>query len=73
MKSFSLKQFRNNFEVFVDKILTGQKPLKVKSQSGKEMILISFTEREREQETLYVLQNKNLMQQIVQSKLTHAK
>ncbi|MDO8826366.1 type II toxin-antitoxin system Phd/YefM family antitoxin [Methylophaga sp.] len=71
MKSVSLKQFRNNFEAFVDKVLTGPKPLKVKSQSGKEIILISFTEWKREQETLYVLQNNNLMRQIAESKITH--
>ncbi|WP_141696816.1 type II toxin-antitoxin system Phd/YefM family antitoxin, partial [Methylophaga muralis] len=54
MKSVSLKQFRNHFEAFVDKVLTSQKPIKVKSQSGKEIILISFSDWEREQETLYV-------------------
>lgn len=73
MKSISLKQFRNNFKAFVDKVLTRQIPLKVKSQSGKEIVLISFSEWEREQETLYVLQNKNLMQQIAQSKITHGR
>lgn len=73
MKSVSLKQFRNHFEAFVDKVLTSQKPIKVKSQSGKEIILISFSEWEREQETLYILQNKDLMQQIAQSKITYGK
>lgn len=73
MKTITLKQFRNNFEAFVDKVLTNQKSLKVKSRSGKEMILINFTEWKREQETLYVLQNLDLMQQIAQSKITHGK
>ena len=47
-------------------------PLKVTHSGGVDFVVISAEDWEREQETLYVLQNNNLMKQIASSLKTHA-
>jgi antitoxin YefM len=46
-------------------------PLKFIRWTGDDFIIMSAEDWEREQETLYVLQNKDLMQQISVSLETH--
>ena len=44
---------------------------KIIRQNGKAVVIMSLEDWEHDQETLYVLQNKSLMRQIVQSLQTH--
>jgi len=47
--------------------------LKVTRRKGEDFIVLSAEDWERDQETLYILQNKDLMKQITQSFKTHKK
>ncbi|NJM77556.1 MAG: type II toxin-antitoxin system Phd/YefM family antitoxin [Acaryochloridaceae cyanobacterium RU_4_10] len=71
METVSVNQFRDNLKSFVEKVISTHSPLKVTRRSGDDFVIVSADDWEREQETLYVLQNKNLMQQIAQSLSTH--
>ena len=73
MESVSVNKFRNNLKSFVERIAGNHTPLKVTSRRGEDFIVISANDWEREQETLYVLQNNSLMQQIAASLGTHTK
>jgi len=72
MKSVSVNQFRSNIKNFVEKATSDHEPLKVTRRSGGDFIVISAEDWERDQETLYVLQNSSLMMQIAESARTHA-
>ncbi|MEX0614604.1 MAG: type II toxin-antitoxin system Phd/YefM family antitoxin [Methylophaga sp.] len=71
MDSISVNQFRDNLKAFVEKAVSDHSPLKVTRRSGEAFVVMSADDWEREQETLYVLQNNDLMQQVAQSMLTH--
>ena len=71
MDSVSVNKFRATLKDYVDKVINQHNPLKVTRRNGKDFIVISAEDWEREQETLYVLQNSNLMKQIASSMLTH--
>ena len=73
MDSVSVNKFRDNLKYFVEQVVTGHLPLKVTRRSGEDFVIVSAEDWEREQETLYVLQNNNLMQQIAASMATHTK
>ncbi len=73
MDSVSVNQFRDNLKTFVEQIVTEHVPLKVTRRSGEDFVVISADDWEREQETLYLLQNKNLMKQISASLNSHTK
>ncbi len=73
MDTVSVNQFRENLKSFVETVITDHLPLKVTRRNGKDFIVISAEDWEREQETLYVLQNNVLMQQIKDSLETHTK
>lgn len=73
MDSISVNKFRDNLKSFVEQVVNGHLPLKVTRRSGDDFVVISAEDWEREQETLYVLQNKDLMQQIAASLATHTK
>ncbi|NEO86249.1 MAG: type II toxin-antitoxin system Phd/YefM family antitoxin [Spirulina sp. SIO3F2] len=72
MDSVSFKQFQNNLQDCVDRVVDHHNPLKVTDNSGSDFILVSAQDWEQTQETLYVLQNTDLMQQISRSLATHA-
>jgi antitoxin YefM len=72
MDSVSVNQFRENLKHFVEKVISQHAPLKVTRRNGENFVVISAEDWEREQETLYVLQNNSLMQQIASSNQTHA-
>jgi antitoxin YefM len=72
MDSISLNQFRDKFQDYIDRVLDHHQPLKVTGQSGADFIVISAKDWEQTQETLYILQNPDLMQQIAKSFATHA-
>ena len=73
MDSISVNKFRDNIKAFVEQVVTDHVPLKVTRRSGDDFIVVSADDWEREQETLYVLQNNDLMKQIAASSASNAK
>ena len=73
MNSISVNRFRDNLKTYVEQSINEHSPIKVTRRSGEDFIIMSAEDWEREQETLYVLQNSNLMQQIADSTATHNK
>lgn len=73
MDSVSVNKFRENLKAFVEQIVTEHTPLKVTRRSGEDFVIISADDWDREQETLYVLQNNSLMKQIANALQTHNK
>ena len=71
MNSISVNQFREKLKHFVERVIHEHQPLKVTRRNGEDFIVISSKDWEREQETLYSLQNQSLMQQIAESQITH--
>ena len=55
----------------METVIKEHQPLKVTRRNGENFVVISAEDWEREQETLYILQNQSLMQQIVESQATH--
>ena len=72
METVSVNQFRANMKNFVEQAASEHEPLKVTRRSGGDFIVISAEDWERDQETLFVLQNSSLMKQISESARTHA-
>ena len=71
MDSVSVNRFRDNLKAYVEQAANNHTPIKVTRRAGEDFIVISADDWERERETLYVLQNNNLMQQIAASLATH--
>lgn len=71
MDTTSVNRFRDNLKSYVEQVINTHTPLRVTRRSGEDFVVISADDWEREQETLYVLQNSSLMQQITQSISTH--
>ena len=71
METVSVNQFRSNMKNFVEQATNKHEPLKVTRRSGGDFIVISAEDWERDQETLYVLQNSSLMKQITESARSH--
>lgn len=72
MDTISVNKFRDNLKSVVEQVISRHEPLKVTRRAGEAFVVISAEDWEREQETLHVLQNKNLMQQISDSLDTHS-
>lgn len=73
MIELSVNKFRANLKEFVDKAIDEHLPMKITRRSGKDFIVISAEDWEREQETLYVLRNSSLMNQVAESMGTYEK
>ena len=73
MDSISVNKFRENLKSFVEQVVSEHLPLKVTRRSGDDFIVLSADDWEREQETLYIMQNNNLMKQIAASATTNAR
>ncbi len=71
MDTVSVNKFRENLKNFVEQVTHEHLPLKVTRRSGGNFVVISAEDWEREQETLYVLQNSSLMKQFAESSKTH--
>ncbi|MEN9432536.1 MAG: hypothetical protein RLZZ422_125 [Pseudomonadota bacterium] len=71
MDAMSYSHFRENLAKVLDKIHHDSTVVKVTRQNGQAAIVMSLEDWEQEQETLYVLSNKVLMQQIADSLTTH--
>ncbi|MBL8499771.1 MAG: type II toxin-antitoxin system Phd/YefM family antitoxin [Nitrosomonas sp.] len=72
MDNISVNKFRDNLTNIVEKVISEHQPVKITSRSGEDFVVISAEDWARDQETLFVLQNTNLMQQILASTQTHA-
>jgi antitoxin YefM len=71
MDTVSVNQFRDNLKSYVEQVVSNHTPIKVTRRAGEAFIVVSADDWEKEQETLYVLQNKSLMAQIAASLTTH--
>ncbi len=69
----SVNQFRDNLKSMVEQVVSDHVPLKVTRRSGADFVVIGAEDWEREQESLYVLQNNDLMRQIVRSLDSHSR
>lgn len=72
MDTVSVNQFRDNLKSYIEQAVSSHSPIKVTRRAGEDFVVVSAEDWEREQETLYVLQNSSLMQQISESMETHA-
>jgi len=71
MREMSVHDFRSHLRDAVEKVAEDHVPLRVKRRGGQDFVVVSAEDWEREQETLYVLQNRSLMEQIARSLKTH--
>lgn len=71
MHSTTVNQFRDRLKAFVDQVVSEHAPLRVTRRKGADFVVLSAEDWERDQETLYVLQNRSLMRQIAESSTTH--
>lgn len=71
METVSVNKFRDNLKTLVEQSVSRHEPLRVSRRSGQDFVVISAEDWEREQETLYVLQNSSLMRQLAESIKTH--
>ncbi len=73
MIELSVNKFRSNLKNFVDQAIDEHEPVKITRRKGRDFIVISAEDWDREQETLNILQNSSLMIQISESLKTHNK
>ena len=73
METVSVNKFRDNLKTLVEQSVSRHEPLRISRRSGQDFVVISAEDWEREQETLYVLQNSSLMRQLAESIKTHTK
>ncbi len=71
--SVSVNKFREHLKSFVEQIVDRHLPLKVTRRGGDDFVVVVAEDWEREEETLYVLQNSSLMRQIASPLRTHVK
>ena len=71
MESTTVNKFRDSMKSFIDQVVSRHLPLRVTRRNGADFVVMSAEDWEREQETLYVLQNSSLMRQIAASSATH--
>jgi len=71
MESTTVNKFRDSLKAFVEQVVSKHTPLRVTRRNGADFVVISAEDWERDQETLYVLQNTSLMRQIAESSATH--
>ncbi|MEQ8835510.1 MAG: type II toxin-antitoxin system Phd/YefM family antitoxin [Lacipirellulaceae bacterium] len=73
MDTISVNKFRDNLKSVVEQVVSRHEPLKVTRRAGAAFVVMSADDWEREQETVHILQSKNLMQQIADSLETHTR
>ena len=71
--TLSVNQFRANLKHYVDNAVNNHEPLTVSRKNGEDFVVLSLEDYQREQETLYVLNNNALMGQVEESFLTYKK
>jgi antitoxin YefM len=73
MDSVSVNKFRDNLKSLVEQVVSNHLPLKVTRRGGNDFVVVSADDWEREQETIFIMQNNDLMRQIADSLRTHEK
>ncbi len=73
MNTVSVNKFRDNLKSMVEQVASDHEPLKVTRRSGADFVVVSAEDWERDQESLYVLQNEALMRQIARSLDSHSR
>ncbi len=71
MDTVSVNKFRDHLKSYVEQVVSQHIPIKVTRRAGEDFVVVSADDWERDQETLYVLQNSDLMRQIAASMGTH--
>ena len=71
MDTISVNRFRDNLKGFIEEVVGNHEPLRVTRRGGEAFIVMSEEDWERERESLYVLQNTDLMKQIANSLATY--
>ncbi len=71
MHTVSVHEFQSHFKSSIEQVLSTHNPLRILRAPEKDVVVISAEDWEQMQETLYVLQNQSLMQQIAESLNTH--
>ena len=71
MYIMSYSSFREKLASVLDYINDNSTVVRITRQNGKEAVVMSLEDWERDQETLHVLQSKPLMRQIAASLKTH--
>jgi antitoxin YefM len=69
----SVNKFRANLKSYVDKAVEEHQAIRINRRSGKDFMIVSAEDWERDQETLYVLRNNSLMNQVAESMQTYQK
>jgi antitoxin YefM len=69
--TLSVHQFRAHLKTYVDHAIDHHEPVMVQRKNGDPFVVMSLEDYAREQETLYVLSNASLMEQIAESTATH--
>ena len=60
----SVNKFRSNLREHVERVIDTHMPLRVTRRDATDFVVVSIEDWEREQETLYILQNHDLMKKI---------
>ncbi len=71
MREMSVNRFRSGLKGAVEEVIRQHVPLRVTRRAGDAFVVVSAEDWEREQETLYVLRNTSLVEQIARSLETH--
>ncbi|MCW5203733.1 type II toxin-antitoxin system Phd/YefM family antitoxin [Desulfobulbus sp. US4] len=71
MLEITANKFRAALKSCADQSIADHEPLRVTRKRGKDFVIVGAEDWEQIQETLYVLQNTSLMQQIKQSLVSH--
>ncbi len=71
MDTISVNRFRENLKSLIKQVVNWHEPIKVTRRAGEDFVVVGADDWEHEQETLYVLQNSDLMKQIARSIATH--
>ena len=72
MRQMSVNEFRSQLKAAVEGVVQEHEPLRVTRRGGDDFVVVSAEDWEREQETLYVLENRSLMAQIARSLGTYS-
>lgn len=73
MQTVSVNEFRDHLKHYADTATLNHEPIKVARRNGEDFVIVGLQDWQQEQETLYVLQNQSLMQQVAESMQTFRK
>lgn len=66
MQSIGVNQFLDYLKTYIGQSINHHETVKFTRRGGEDFVVMSCSDFHEEQETLYVLENQSLMQQIVQ-------